>query len=155
MPLHTDPAREGVCAARSINAPVAETTTLSFSAQSIMQGAPETLNMMGGLTSAVWSKDLPTWSLDTEISGITCRKAKKIIMSCTGMSCFIVYDAGSVEPRLQHKSQGKNRKKRSYSRWLESCVYRNIWNVFGFHAAQNIPNNAICRKNIGHVSRWH
>lgn len=79
--LQADPASEGVCVARSIHAPESDRATLSFSAQSMMQGAPDTLNMMGGLTSAVWSKDLPTCSFDTEISGITCRQATKMKQS--------------------------------------------------------------------------
>lgn len=109
--LHMDPAREGVCAARSIHSPEAEKATLSFSAQSMMQGAPETLNMMGGLTSAVWSRDLPTCSCDTGISGITCRKAAKIKMSyvlvCMVLACRML---GHYSRDCNtNKSQGKSR----------------------------------------------
>lgn len=154
--LHSDPDREGVCAARSIHTPEAERATLSFSAQSIMQGAPERLNTMGGLTSAVWSKDLPTCSFDTEISGITYRRAMKIKMSHNLVQYVLCHCVGCWISRAKITTQTNHEvitEKKSYSRWLESCVYRNIWNVFGFHAAQNIPNNPICRNNTVHVSR--
>lgn len=75
--LHMDPAREGVCAARSVHSEEEpERLTKRFWAQSIMQGAPETLNMMGGLTSVsiVWSKDRPAGWLDMDVSAITCRE---------------------------------------------------------------------------------
>ncbi len=57
-----DPVREGVSAARSVHSDPDERLTLRLSAQSMMQGPPDTLNMMGGLTSATtaWSKDRPT-----------------------------------------------------------------------------------------------
>lgn len=73
-----EPAKEGVSAARSIHDCEAERATLSFSAQSMMQGAPEKLKMMGGLMSAVWSKDLPTCWFDMESSGITWGQAVKL-----------------------------------------------------------------------------
>lgn len=144
--LQEDPAREGVCAARSIHPPEPGTATLSFSAHSMMHGALETLNMMGGLTSTVWSKDLPTCSFDTENSGTTCREAEK--MKRSRDLVWLVWLERTLDQESQDYNTTKATPEKPHPGWLEARVHGDVRNVSGFHAAQNIPNNPICRKNI-------
>lgn len=127
-----DPAREGVCVARSVHSEEeSERLTKRFWAQSIMQGAPETLNMMGGLTSLsiVWSKDRPAGWPDMDVSAITCRE----------MSSPSCYEASCPQVKTVATRGGW-----SYSWWLDSCVNRSVWDIFGLHDTENTPNNLIC-----------